>query len=145
ERLWVGQRGTQRPLHQVPHRVLDGFHPELLGNDPVRAGGDLLDQVPHAGGGEPGGRRSHHAVIGHHGGRRGAVPGDLEAVDTDGGAVGGVSVHRGGGAHHHVLALEFTGGELGQIVQGAGADHHGGPLVLLEVVAHPLHIVIRGV
>src|SRR5699024_1885022 len=138
--LRIGQRGSQWSLHEVPHRVLDGLHVEFVGEDPVRAGGDLLDQVAHSGGSEPGGGCGHHAVVGHHGGRRGGVGGALEAVDADGGAVGGVAVHRGGGAHHHVLPLELTGGQFGQVVQRAGADHHGRALVLLQEIAHPFHV-----
>ena len=117
--LGIGEGAAERALDERPHVVVDRFDAELVGEYPVGARGDLLDEIAVAGGDEALGSRGDDAQIGDESGRRRAGTGDLEAVFRDRRAEGGVTVDRGRGADVHILAAELARGELRDVVERA--------------------------
>ena len=112
----------QRRLHQVPDVLAHRFAAQLVGDQPVGTRRDLLDQVAVTDGGQPLRGSGHDVEVGDQRRRRGAVPGDLEPVAGDRGAIGGIAVHGGCGADVHVPTTQLAGGELRDVVQSASSD-----------------------
>ena len=142
----VGEGAAQRALDHVPHVLVDRFDPQGVGEDPIRSGGDLLDEVAVSGGGQALGRVAYDVVVRDEAGGAGARAGDLEAVAGDGRAEGGEAVDRGGRAHVHVRATELAGGQLGDVVERARPDRaHDRVLERLNVVAQDFDVLVVAV
>jgi hypothetical protein len=136
----------QRALDQIPDLPVDGLDAELVGDDPVGPGRDLLDEIAQTGRGAPLRGGGHRRQVGDQRLGSPAAHGVLEAVLGDRGAEGGVAVHRGGGADIHVTASEFVGGALGEVVEGARADRAGDDAVQgSQLVADLLDVLVGGV
>ena len=138
--------GAQRPLDEGPHVRVDGFDAELIGNDPVGARGDLLDEVAVSGEEQATGSSGDHLSVGDEADGSRAITRDLEAVLGDGCTKGGVSIDGGRGAHVHVGTSELTRGELRDVVQGArGNRAHDRVLERSDVLAQDFDVLVAGV
>lgn len=126
ESLGIAEPVTEFGLDELPDVGCHGMLTEVVGDEPVCAGGYLGGEVGIAGGGELVGGGADDARVGEDGHGRGAGHRLLEAVDGHGGAVGGEAVDGGGRGDAEVAAVAGVfGGELADVVDGAAADRDG--------------------
>ena len=144
--LRVTDRASQRTLDEIPHLLVNRLDTQLVSDDPVGSGRDLLDEVTQSGGGAALGRTSHHRQIGNEGLGGATTHGVFKTVLGDGGAEGGISIHRCGRADVHVAPPQLVTGSLGEVIEGARTDGTGNhPVEVTDVVTDLLDVLVAGV
>ena len=142
----VGERVAQRTLHELPRERMDGLRADEVGDDPVRAGRNLRDEVGVAARGHLLRRGGGNGAVDDTAERGLAVHRLLHAVLGDGGAVGGVAVHRGGRTHDHVAQTQLAARALRKVVDHARTDGNRDCAVRgSDGLAHLLHLRVGGV
>ncbi len=128
---------TQRDLHHIPHVTTDGMHAQQVGQNPIHPRRELGHAVGKTGGNHLFRRFFEHIGIAHDHYRGSAGHRLFESFKVDGGAVGGVSVHRRGGAHHHIRAVKLSACPLGHVIEGPRGEDHGDRIIQGKRHAHP--------
>ncbi len=115
----VGHHLAQPPLHHRPRRRMNRLAPHEVSQNPVRAGGNLGDEVRVSPGIHLVRRGANHLHVRHHRGGRRALEGLLGALVSNRGSESGVAVHRSRRGDAHIGATRPVGGQLGQVVNRA--------------------------
>ena len=137
--------GPEPPLDRVPGPGVDRFLPRRVGQDPVRPGDVLGQQVCVARRVHPPGGAGDHVEVGQHGPGRGAVERLLGPLRRDRRPVGRVPVHRRRGRDDHVWPAQAVGGELGQVIDRPRPHGHRDGLDLCEGLTERLGVLDPGI
>ena len=118
----IGEPVAQRFLHQRPDILPDRMKSEGVGDNPVRAGRDLGEEVRVSGRRHRGRRAAQHIGVGDQCERCGAGEGLFEAVHQHRRSERSVAVDRRRGRNAQITGARHFGTALDQIVDGAAAD-----------------------